>query len=108
MYRIDRSLFHITSNVEIRRVSGVMLGRANLVAALSAAHRRARCKPQLCLILQGTGGRWLVRRGLPCRYDVPFAAREGHALSGAKRRGGQHHFTRAMLARPIAIKVPHH
>jgi len=42
------------------------------------------------------------------RYDVPFAAREGHALSGAKRRGGQHHFTRAMLARPIAIKVPHH
>ena len=27
MYRIDRSLFHITSNAEIRRVSGVMLGR---------------------------------------------------------------------------------
>src|SRR5262245_28142228 len=29
MYRIDRSLFHITSNVEIRRVSGVMLGRCS-------------------------------------------------------------------------------
>jgi muramoyltetrapeptide carboxypeptidase len=27
MYRIDRSLFHITSNAEIRRVSGMMLGR---------------------------------------------------------------------------------
>ncbi len=27
MYRIDRSLFHITSNPGIRRVSGVMLGR---------------------------------------------------------------------------------
>lgn len=27
MYRIDRSLFHITSYAEIRRVSGVMLGR---------------------------------------------------------------------------------
>jgi muramoyltetrapeptide carboxypeptidase len=27
MYRIDRSLFHITSNAGIRRVSGVMLGR---------------------------------------------------------------------------------
>ena len=27
MYRIDRSLFHITSNADIRRVSGVMLGR---------------------------------------------------------------------------------
>ena len=27
MYRIDRSLFHITSNANIRRVSGIMLGR---------------------------------------------------------------------------------
>jgi muramoyltetrapeptide carboxypeptidase len=31
MYRIDRSLFHITSNPEIRRVSGVMLGRCSNV-----------------------------------------------------------------------------
>ena len=29
MYRIDRSLFHITSNAEIRRVSGIMLGRCS-------------------------------------------------------------------------------
>jgi muramoyltetrapeptide carboxypeptidase len=29
MYRIDRSLFHITSNAEIGRVSGIMLGRCN-------------------------------------------------------------------------------
>jgi len=29
MYRIDRSLFHITSNPEIRRVSGIMLGRCS-------------------------------------------------------------------------------
>lgn len=27
MYRIDRSFFHITSNPEIRRVAGIMLGR---------------------------------------------------------------------------------
>jgi muramoyltetrapeptide carboxypeptidase len=27
MYRIDRSLFHITSNADIRRVAGLMLGR---------------------------------------------------------------------------------
>src|SRR5262245_46432133 len=27
MYRIDRSLFHITSNAGIRRVAGIMLGR---------------------------------------------------------------------------------
>ncbi|HXZ68634.1 MAG TPA: LD-carboxypeptidase [Alphaproteobacteria bacterium] len=29
MYRIDRSLFHITSNVNIRRVSGIKLGRCS-------------------------------------------------------------------------------
>jgi muramoyltetrapeptide carboxypeptidase len=27
MYRIDRSLFHITSNADVRRVAGLMLGR---------------------------------------------------------------------------------
>jgi muramoyltetrapeptide carboxypeptidase len=31
MYRIDRSLFHITSNADIRRVSGVMLGRCSAI-----------------------------------------------------------------------------
>ena len=31
MYRIDRSLFHITSNAGIQRVSGVMLGRCNAI-----------------------------------------------------------------------------
>jgi muramoyltetrapeptide carboxypeptidase len=29
MYRIDRSLFHITSNANIRRASGIMLGRCS-------------------------------------------------------------------------------
>ncbi len=29
MYRIDRALFHITSNPGIRRVAGIMLGRCN-------------------------------------------------------------------------------
>ena len=29
IYRIDRSLFHITSNAGIRRVSGIMLGRCS-------------------------------------------------------------------------------
>jgi muramoyltetrapeptide carboxypeptidase len=31
MYRIDRSLFHITSNAGIQRVSGVMLGRCSAI-----------------------------------------------------------------------------
>ena len=29
MYRIDRTLFHITSNANVRRVSGIMLGRCS-------------------------------------------------------------------------------
>jgi muramoyltetrapeptide carboxypeptidase len=32
MYRIDRSLFHITSNRAIRRVTGIMLGRCSDIA----------------------------------------------------------------------------
>ena len=31
MYRIDRLLFHITSNAAIRRVSGIMLGRCSRI-----------------------------------------------------------------------------
>jgi muramoyltetrapeptide carboxypeptidase len=31
MYRIDRLLFHITSNAEIRRVAGLMLGRCSRI-----------------------------------------------------------------------------
>jgi muramoyltetrapeptide carboxypeptidase len=31
LYRIDRSLFHITSNAEIRRVAGLMLGRCSAI-----------------------------------------------------------------------------
>jgi muramoyltetrapeptide carboxypeptidase len=33
MYRIDRSLFHITSNPSIRRVAGIMLGRCSDITA---------------------------------------------------------------------------
>jgi muramoyltetrapeptide carboxypeptidase len=33
MYRIDRSLFHITSNAAIRRVTGIMLGRCSAITS---------------------------------------------------------------------------
>src|SRR4030088_1631573 len=33
MYRIDRSLFHITSNPSITRVAGIMLGRCSDITA---------------------------------------------------------------------------
>jgi muramoyltetrapeptide carboxypeptidase len=31
MYRIDRSLFHITSNPAVRRVAGIRLGRCSAI-----------------------------------------------------------------------------
>jgi muramoyltetrapeptide carboxypeptidase len=31
MYRIDRSLFHITSNAQIRKVAGIKLGRCDRI-----------------------------------------------------------------------------
>jgi muramoyltetrapeptide carboxypeptidase len=31
MYRIDRSLFHITSNPQVRRVAGISLGRCSAI-----------------------------------------------------------------------------
>jgi muramoyltetrapeptide carboxypeptidase len=31
MYRIDRTLFHVTSNPEIRKVAGIKLGRCSQV-----------------------------------------------------------------------------
>jgi len=31
MYRIDRSLFHVTSNPAVRRVAGIRLGRCSAV-----------------------------------------------------------------------------
>lgn len=31
MYRIDRSLFHVTSNADVRKVAGIRLGRCSLI-----------------------------------------------------------------------------
>ena len=56
MYRIDRSLFHITSNDEIRRVSGVMLGRCNGVALN---------KPDFGMNEEEIARYWCQRSGIP-------------------------------------------
>ena len=50
MYRIDRSLFHITSNAEIRRVSGVMLGRCGDVTPNRAGFRNERRRDRPLLV----------------------------------------------------------
>jgi muramoyltetrapeptide carboxypeptidase len=56
MYRIDRSLFHITSNAGIRRVSGVMLGRCNGVA---------RNEPDFGMNEEEIARYWCGRSGIP-------------------------------------------
>jgi muramoyltetrapeptide carboxypeptidase len=56
MYRIDRSLFHITSNADIRRVSGVMLGRCNGVALN---------KPDFGMNEEEIARYWCQRSGIP-------------------------------------------
>jgi muramoyltetrapeptide carboxypeptidase len=56
MYRIDRSLFHITSNAEIRRVSGVMLGRCSGVTPN---------EPDFGMNEEEIARYWCLRSGIP-------------------------------------------
>jgi muramoyltetrapeptide carboxypeptidase len=68
MYRIDRSLFHITSNVEIRRVSGVMLGRCSNITPN---------EPDFGMNEEEIARYWCQRSGIPWlgRADI------GHDIS---------------------------
>ena len=56
MYRIDRSLFHITSNADIRRVSGVMLGRCGAVTPNA---------PDFGMNEEEIARYWCLRSGIP-------------------------------------------
>ena len=56
MYRIDRSLFHITSNADIRRVSGVMLGRCGDVTPN---------RPDFGMNEEEIARHWCQRSGIP-------------------------------------------
>jgi muramoyltetrapeptide carboxypeptidase len=56
MYRIDRSLFHITSNAEIRRVSGIMLGRCSAITAN---------EPDFAMNEEEIARYWCRRAGIP-------------------------------------------
>jgi len=86
MYRIDRSLFHITSNAEIRKVAGIMLGRCNQIPPN---------EPDFGMTEEEVAQYWCRRSGIPWlgRADighdvdnkvVPF----GGALSKERPRGG--------------------
>ena len=68
MYRIDRSLFHITSNAEIRRVSGMMLGRCSNITPN---------EPDFGMNEEEIARYWCQRSGIPWlgRADI------GHDIS---------------------------
>lgn len=56
MYRIDRSLFHITNNPMIRRVAGIKLGRCSLIPPND---------PEFAENEEAIVGRWCARAGIP-------------------------------------------
>ena len=55
MYRIDRSLFHITSNPGIRKVAGIKLGRCSVVP---------RNEPDFVLDEEQVARFWCARAGI--------------------------------------------
>lgn len=56
MYRIDRSFFHITSNANVRRVSGIMLGRCSNVIPN---------EPDFGMSAEDVAQDWCRRAGIP-------------------------------------------
>ena len=86
MYRIDRSLFHVTSNPAVRRVAGIRLGRCSAIPAND---------PDFGQTEEEVARHWCAAAGIPYlgRADighdaankvVPFpAAGLGHTASGA-------------------------
>jgi muramoyltetrapeptide carboxypeptidase len=56
MYRIDRFLFHITSNLDVRRVSGIKLGRCNGIPSN---------EPNFGLTEEETARHWCAASGIP-------------------------------------------
>jgi muramoyltetrapeptide carboxypeptidase len=56
MYRIDRSLFHITSNADIRRVAGIMLGRCSAITPN---------EPDFGMTEEEVARYWCRRSGIP-------------------------------------------
>ncbi len=56
MYRIDRSLFHITSNAQIRKVAGIKLGRCNRIPSN---------EPDFGMTEEEVARYWCRRSGIP-------------------------------------------
>jgi muramoyltetrapeptide carboxypeptidase len=90
MYRIDRSLFHITSNAQIRKVAGIKLGRCNQIPPN---------EPDFGMTEEEVARYWCRRSGIPWlgRADighdadnkvVPFGRIATVAYAGAGKSAG--------------------
>jgi muramoyltetrapeptide carboxypeptidase len=83
MYRIDRSLFHITSNSGIRRVAGVMLGRCGAITPN---------EPEFGMNEEEIARYWCRRSGIPWlgRADIGHDASNKVVPFGALRIKGNY------------------
>ncbi len=110
MYRIDRSLFHITSNQNVQRVSGIMLGRCSNITPNA---------PEFGMNEEDVAQYWCRKAGIPWlgRADighdtdnkiVPFGAPAMTAYaSGPERIIGRQLRSRTAAQRPcLPIKAP--
>jgi muramoyltetrapeptide carboxypeptidase len=81
LYRIDRSLFHITSNPEIRRVSGIMLGRCSAITPN---------EPDFGMNEEEIARYWCRRSGIPWlgRADIGHDTNNKIVPFGQLRRPG--------------------
>jgi len=82
MYRIDRSLFHITSNVGIRRVTGIMLGRCRNITPN---------EPDFGMNEEEVARYWCRRSGIPWlgRADIGHDVDNKIVPFGATRTAGR-------------------
>jgi muramoyltetrapeptide carboxypeptidase len=79
LYRIDRLLFHITSNTDIRRVSGIMLGRCGSITPN---------EPDFGMNEEEIARYWCHRSGIPWlgRADIGHDANNKIVPFGASGR----------------------
>jgi len=82
MYRIDRSLFHITSNAGIRRVTGIMLGRCSNITPN---------EPDFGMNEEEVARYWCQRSGIPWlgRADIGHDVDNKIVPFGATRTAGR-------------------
>ncbi len=99
MYRIDRSLFHITSNPAIRKVAGIRVGRCSLITEND---------PDFGLDAEQVARFWCERSGIPWlgRADIGHDAgnKPEVELAGIRRPGRRGVRTLQGRHRPLGLR----